>query len=176
MSKKVNPEKGLRSITFDFAGESRTLKFSHPSVGEFEADSNSVLRSIGALQDGRFLFADMLIASWIANAKVMSLALYHGFGKKLTLKEIDAGIDDFIQAGGSKQDLLRNIIRAYKYATDPSSVALLERSWKNSDDQNAILSDAELKHIEGVEKAIAVAKERQMDGSNLNGSPKSDSG
>lgn len=168
MSKKSNPDKGLRSVNIDFAGENRTLKFTHPIVGDFEADCNSVLRIIGVVSNG-MIFADTLISNWLGNAKVFSYALYHGFGKALTRDEVDNGIDRYIQDGGKKDDLIRAIIRAYRLATDPSSLALIERSWKAYDDRRKILSEAEIKQMEAVEKAIAEATAKML------GSPSSES-
>lgn len=157
MSKKSNPEKGLRTVDIDFAGKTGTLKFSHSLNSEFEAAANRILRSDGLVSEG-MIFVEGLMSQWIGNAKVFSLALYYGFNKELSLKEIDTGIDEYIQAGGAKLDLTRSIIRAFKMATDPSSLALTERNWKASDERQSILSNAELDQMEAVEMAIAEVK------------------
>ena len=164
MSKKSNPDKGLRSVNIDFAGQNRTLKFTHPVIGDFEADCNVVLRSLGVIRDG-MVFADGIMSNWLGNARILSHAIHHGTGKTLTLAEIDSGIDDYIQMGGKKDELIRAIIRAYRLATDPSSLVLIERNWKAFDDRQKILSDAEIKQMEAVEKAIAEAKAKMTPGS-----------
>ena len=164
MSKKSNLDKGLRSVNIDFAGQNRTLKFTHPVIGDLEADCNIVLRSMGVVQSG-MVFADGIIGSWLGNARILSHAIHHGIGKTLTLEEIDEGIDRYIQDGGKKDDLIRAIIRAYRLATDPSSLVWIERSWKVSDEKTRVLTKAEQDHIEAVEKAIAEAKVKMIPGS-----------
>lgn len=169
MSKK-NPEKGLRTVSIEFAGQTRTLKFGHSTVGNFESEANGILHLARAIPEDKFLFADGLIMGWLGQAKVLSCALRHAFGSELLQAEIDSGIDDYIQAGGKKRDLIRDIIRAYQMATDPSSLALLERNWKASDERQKILDNAEIDQMEAVEKAIAEAKAR-IDGSPSTESP-----
>lgn len=166
---KKNTDKGLRTVSIDFAGESRTLKFSHSAIGDFESDCNVVLRSLGAVQGAQMIFADGIMNTWLGNARIFSYALYRGLGKTLKLSEIDEGIDAYIQSGQKKDDLIRAIIRAYRAATDPSSLALMERNWKASDERQTILSKAELDQMEAVEKAIDEAKAK------MSGLPSSES-
>ena len=161
-SNKSNPDKGLRTISIDFAGESRTLKFGHSAIGDLEADCNAVLRSLGAIQGAQMVFSEGLMSTWLGNARIFSYALYHGLGKAMKLAEIDDGIDAYIQSGGKKVELVRAITRAYYIATDPSILSSLERNWKASDGRTEILTDAENKQIEAVEKAIAEAKVKML--------------
>ena len=170
MSKKSNPEKGLRTVSIEFAGKTRQIKFSHTAIGNLEEDANRILRANGISKDG-MLFADTIISGWLGNAKILSTALHHGLNRELSLEEINNGIDSYIEAGGKKLDLIRDIARAYKLATDPSSLASLERSWKVSDERQAMLTDAENQQMEAVAKAIADAKARLTHGSTSSESP-----
>ena len=170
MSKKSNPEKGLRTVSIEFAGQTRQIKFSHTAIGNLEEDANRILRANGISKDG-MLFADTIISGWLGNAKILSTALHHGLNRELSLEEINNGIDSYIEAGGKKLDLIRDIARAYKLATDPSSLASLERSWKVSDERQAMLTDAENQQMEAVAKAIADAKARLTPGSTSSESP-----
>ena len=172
MSKKSNPEKGLRTVSIEFAGKTRQIKFSHTAIGNLEEDANKILRSNGISKDG-MLFADTIVSGWLGNAKILSTVLYHGLNRELSLEEIDNGIDSYIESGGKKLDLIRDIARAYKLATDPSSLASLERSWKVSDERQEILTAAENEKITAVEKAIADAKARLTPGSPLKDSESS---
>lgn len=165
MAKKSNPDKGLRAVSIDFAGKTRDIKFSHAAIGRFEEECNSVLQAVGAVKPGMMIFADGIMESWLGNAKIFSLALYHGLARELSLEEIDSAIDDYIDAGGKKLDLLRAIIRAYTLATNPSSLAFLERNWKISDERKAMLTEAQNQQIEVVEKALAEAKAKLIPGS-----------
>jgi hypothetical protein len=165
-SAKSNPEKGLRTVSIDFAGQTRTLKFSHPIVGNFEAEANGILHAIKATPEDQFLFADRLIGGWLGQAKILSCALRHAMNNELPQAGIDSGIDDYIQSGGQKIDLIRAIMRAYYMATDPSSLALLERSWKASDEFQAIQDKAATEQTEIMEKKIAAAKAK-IDGSDM---------
>ena len=170
MPKKSNPEKGLRTVSIEFAGQTRQIKFSHTAIGNLEEDANRILRANGISKDG-MLFADTIISGWLGNAKILSTALHHGLNRELSLEEINNGIDSYIEAGGKKLDLIRDIARAYKLATDPSSLASLERSWKVSDERQAMLTDAENQQMEAVAKAIADAKARLTPGSTSSESP-----
>ncbi|MCK9568629.1 hypothetical protein M0R72_06790 [Candidatus Pacearchaeota archaeon] len=173
MSKKSNPEKGLRTVSIEFAGQTRQIKFSHTAIGNLEEDANRILRANGISKDG-MLFADTIVSGWLGNAKILSQVLYHGLkheDDKISLEEIDNGIDSYIESGGKKLDLIRDIARAYKLATDPSSLASLERSWKVSDERQAMLTEAENQQMEAVAKAIADAKARLTPGSTSSESP-----
>ena len=170
MSKKSNPEKGLRTVSIEFAGKTRQIKFSHTAIGNLEEDANRILRANGISKDG-MLFADTIISGWLGNAKILSTALHHGLNRELSLEEINNGIDSYIEAGGKKLDLIRDIARAYKLATDPSSLASLERSWKVSDDADLYLTSMERKKEDLTEKAIADAKARLTPGSTSSESP-----
>lgn len=160
-TKKTNPEKGLRTVQINFAGKQRTLKYSHSARGNFEADANQVLRAQGALKDG-MIFADSLMMGWLGNAKILSLALrYALIGEADPVQDIDAAIDSFIEDGGKEVELVRDIITAYRYATDPSSVASLQRSWQISEERQKFLTEAENKAMDSLEKTIADAKAAQ---------------
>jgi len=172
-NKKSNPEKGLRTVQIDFAGKQRTLKYSHASRGNFEADANRILRDIGIVKDG-MIFADNLMMSWLGNAKVLSIALrYAIITDEDPIKDIDAAIDDFIADGGKEQDLIRAIITAYKYATDPSSVASQRRSWKIFDAQEAEREKINQDWLNGAEKIVAESKAKQTPGITSTDSPSS---
>ncbi|MFA5377746.1 MAG: hypothetical protein WC455_18495 [Dehalococcoidia bacterium] len=170
MSKKSNPEKGLRTVSIEFAGQTRQIKFSHTTIGNLEEDANRILRANGISKDG-MLFADTIISGWLGNAKILSTALHHGLNRELSLEEINNGIDSYIEAGGKKLDIIRDIARAYKLATDPSSLASLERSWKVSDERQAMLTEAENQQMDAVAKAIAEAKAKLTPGSTTSDSP-----
>lgn len=164
MAKKS--EKGLRTVTINFGGKNRSLKFSHAAIGNFESDANAVLRSQRAIEPGNMIFADGLMQTWLGNAKIFSLAIRHGLTEDSKLdpdnavKDIDAAIDAYIAAGGSKLDLVRDIIRAYRLATDPSSLASVERNWKISDDRQAFLTEKENNAMDTIEAMIKKAKEK----------------
>lgn len=158
-------DKGLKSISIDFAGEKRTLKWTHEASGKFEEDANTALRAIKVIPEGQMIFADGLINGWLGNAKVFSFALYYALGEAVISSEIGKGIDAYIQAGGSKQELTRNLIRAFKVATDPNSLASLERSWKAYDRRQANLTDIENKRMDAIEKALQEAKDALTPGS-----------
>lgn len=164
-------DKGLKSISIDFAGEKRTLKWTHAAIGEFEADGNMVLRTIGTIPQGHMEFADRLISIWLNNAKILSFALFHALGKAVKSSEIDEGIDAYIQAGGKKEDLVRAITRAFLVATDPNSLASQERNWNLSDRRKKYLSDLENKQSDAIEKALQEVKETLTPGSPMPASP-----
>jgi hypothetical protein len=167
-TKKSNPDKGLRTVDINFAGEKRTLKFTHSTIGDFEADANVVLRAMGVLSGSQMIFAEGIISGWLETARIFSFALYHGLGKTLEVPEIDDGIDAHVQAGGSKQDLIRDIKRAFRMATDPSSLASLERSWKAYDQRMAHLTEIENRKMDAIEKALHEVKEVLTPGSPTN--------
>jgi len=174
MSKKSNPEKGLRTVTIEFAGKTRTLKFTHSVIGDFEAQANAILRSQHAIEPGTMYFAERIMDMWLGNARIFSQALYHGMkheDKDLSLADIDAAIDSFIEDGGNKQDLIQSIITAYRYATNPSSVASLQRSWQISKDRQTFLTQSENEAMDATEKAIAAAMAKQTPGSPSSGLP-----
>lgn len=175
MSKsKSNPEKGLRTVTIDFAGKSRQLKFTHSVIGDFEAQANAILREQRAIEPGNMLFAERIMDMWLGNARILSQALFYGLkheDKDLSLDDIDGAIDTYIESGGQKLELVQAIITAYRYATNPSSVASLQRSWQISKDRQAILTASENEYMDTVEKAIQDAKAKKTDGSLLNDSP-----
>ncbi len=158
-------DKGLKSISIDFAGEKRTLKWTHSAIGDFEADANAVLRAMNVIPSGQMLFAEGIITGWLGNARIFSQALYYALGKAIESSKIDEGIDAYIQAGGSKQELTRELIRAFKVATDPSSLASLERSWKAYDRRKANLTEIENKKMDAIEKALQEAKDALTPGS-----------
>lgn len=157
MSKKSNPDKGLRTINIEFGGKTRTLKFSHSAIGDFEAEANAVLRSQRIIEPGNMIFADGLMASWLGNARVFSLALKCCLANDPP-ENVDVAIDSYIESGGSKLGLTRDILRAYRLATDPSSLVSLEKNWKLSDERQSILTEAENQQITAIEKAIAEMK------------------
>ena len=171
MSKKSNPEKGLRTVSIEFGGRTRQLKFGHTILGDFEAEANQVLRSQGVIGRGDMIFADTLMSTWLGNAKIFSNALLHGLKHEstkedpITIETIDAAIDDYLEAGKPKIDLTRAIIRAHKLATDPSSLASLERNWKISDDRQTFLTKAQNEFMDNQEKIIADAKAKATLGS-----------
>ena len=174
MSKKSNPEKGLRTVTIEFAGKTRQLKFTHSVIGDFEAQANAILRAQQAIEPGTMYFAERIMDMWLGNARIFSQALYHGLkreDKELSLADIDAAIDSFIEEGGNKQDLIQSIITAYRLATNPFSVASLQRSWQISKDRQAILTASENEYMDTVEKAIQEATAKKTDGSPSSGLP-----
>jgi hypothetical protein len=174
VNKKNNPEKGLRTVTIEFSGKTRQLHFGHKAIGKFEEDANIILRSMQVIEPGNMLFADRIMDGWLGNARIFSQALYYGLkheDKDLSLDIIDAAIDSFIEAGGQKQDLVRAIITAYRYATNPSTVASLQRSWQISNDRQAILTASENEYMDTVEKAIQDAKAKKTDGLPSSDSP-----
>lgn len=165
---KSSPEKGLRTVTIEFAGKTRQIKFTHSVIGDFEAQANGILRGMQVIEPGNMIFAERIMDMWLGNARIFSQALYFGLkheDKDLSLDIIDTAIDAFIEAGGQKQDLVRAIITAYRYATNPSSVASLTRSWQISDDRQAILTVSENEYMDTVEKALLEAKAKQTPGS-----------
>ena len=162
-STKPNPEKGLRTVSIEFGGKPRQLKFGHAAIGNFEADANQVIRSQNVIETGNMVFADGLMHAWLGNAKVFGLAIKYALTDDMP-ENIDAAIDEYIAAGKSKLDLTREIIRAYRMATDPSSLASLERNWKISDDRQEFLTKADNERMEAIEKAIAEAKAKQIPG------------
>jgi hypothetical protein len=91
----------------------------------------------------------------------------------ITIEIVDAAIDSFIEAGGSKLELTRAIVTAYRYATNPSSVASLKRSWQISDDRQEFLTKADNERMETIEKAIAEARAKPIPGSPSTVSPES---
>ena len=164
---KSNPEKGLRTTTIEFAGKTRKLEFTHSIVGDFEADANGILRSMGAIEPGNMVFADRLMEVWIGTSKILSCALLHGLrkdDKELTLELVNDGIDAYIKSGGEKLALNQAVVLAYRYATNPSSVASLQRNWQISRDLMTSFSNAELKRMDLMEKAIADAKAKATPG------------
>jgi hypothetical protein len=62
-------------------------------------------------------------------------------------------------------ELTRAIITAYRYATNPSTVASLKRSWQISDERQTFLTEAENQAMDSMEKAIQDAKAKQIIGS-----------
>jgi hypothetical protein len=166
---KSNPEKGLRTVSIEFGGKIRTLKYPHAIIGDFEAAANAILREQRAIEPGVMLFADRIMLGWLENAKIFSLALTYGL-KEDSPDNVDAAIDSFIEAGGSKRDLIRNIITAYRYASDPSSVASLMRNWKLSDDRQSFLTKAENEAMDTMEAAILKAKSQDAKGKEIAGS------
>lgn len=171
-STKPNPEKGLRTVSIEFGGKTRTLKFGHTTIGDFEADANQILRAQKAIDPGNMVFADGIMQSWLGNARIFSLALRYGLADDLPEK-IDDAIDSYIEAGNSKLELTRAIIRAYRMATDPSSLASLERNWKISDDRMRFNTQAEIEGMERMEKIIADAKAKSTPGIPSTDSPSS---
>jgi len=166
-STKSNPEKGLRTVSIEFADKTRQLKFGHTSIGDFESEANAILRVDGVIAPGNMLFADRIMDGWLGNARIFSQALYHGLkheDKDLSLADIDVAIDSFIEDGGLKQDLVRAIITAYRYATNPSSLASLKRNWKISDDRQMFLTEADNEFMDNQEKIIADAKAKAIPG------------
>lgn len=173
---KSNPEKGLRTVTIEFAGKTRQLKYTHPVIGDFENVANSILRSAQVISEGKMLFADGIMDGWLGNARILSYALLYGLkheDKELSLGTIDGAIDSFIEAGGNKQDLIRAIITAYRYATNPSSLVSMMRNWKISDDRLEILTQAENEKITTIERAIVDVRAKMIPGSPSTESPKS---
>jgi len=199
MSKKSNPEKGLRTVSIEFGGKTRALKFGHSIIGDFEAEANQILRALGVNRGGLIL-ADSIMATdengtiqgYITIAKIQSCALYYALksddptismdvidGKAATYAEdgkikteaIPGAIDVYIENGGSILDLMRKVITAYLYATHPSFVASLLRNWKNSDDRQEILTEAQNQKIDSVERAIAEMKAKLTAGSTPTASP-----
>lgn len=168
---KSNPEKGLRTVSIDFAGKNRQLKYVHTVIGDFENEANQVLRVQRAIEQGTMLFADRIMDGWLGNAKIFSMAIRYGLMHEATKEDpitsdiVDVAIDSYIEAGGSKKDLTRAIVTAYSYATNPSSVASLQRSWKISDDRQTFLTDLENQRMDVAEKAIAEARAKKIDGS-----------
>jgi len=160
---KSNPEKGLRTVSIEFGGKQRTLKFGHTSIGNFEKEANDILRAQKVIEPGNMLFADGIMQNWLGNARIFSLALETGLKDDLP-EDIDAAIDSYIEAGGSKLELTRAIITAYRYATNPSTVASLTRSWKISDDRMKFNSQAEIEGMERMEKIISDAKAKSTPG------------
>lgn len=171
-STKSNPEKGLRTVQIDFGGKNRQLKFGHTAIGDFEAEANQVLRSQRVIEPGNMVFADGLMSMWLGNAKVFSLALKYALIND-TPENIDVAIDEYIGSGKSKLDLTREIIRAYRLATDPSSLASTERNWKISDDRQEFLTKADNERMDATEKAIADAKAKSIPGLPSTDSPSS---
>lgn len=198
---KSNPEKGLRTVSIEFGGKTRTLKFTHSIVGEFEAEANQILRLLGVNRGG-MLLADNLMATdengaitgYIAIAKIQSLALYYALkfddptismdlidGKAATYAEdgkikteaVQGHIDAYIENGGTILDLMRKVITAYRYATNPSFVASMIRNWKNYDGRMEILTASDNDKITAIEKAIADAKAKLIPGSPSTASPES---
>jgi hypothetical protein len=193
MSKKSNPEKGLRTVSIEFGGRTRTLKFGHAVIGDFEAKANEILRELGVSRGGMILADNLMstdengmITGYIAISKIQSLALYYALklddptismdlieGKPATYAEdgkikteaIQGGIDAYIENGGTMLELMRKVITAYRYATSPSFVASLMRNWKNYDDRVEILTAADNDKITAIEKAIAEAKAKLTPGS-----------
>jgi hypothetical protein len=160
---KSNPEKGLRTVSIDFGGKQRTLRYGHTAIGDFEADANQVLRAQKAVEPGGMIFADGIISNWLGNAKIFGLALKYGLSEDLP-ENIDAAIDSFIEAGGSKLELTRAIITAYQYATNPSTVASLMRRWQISDDRQEFLAKADNEFLDKQEKIIAEARAKLIPG------------
>lgn len=169
MAKKSNPGKGLRTVSIEFGGKTRNLKFGHTSIGRFEAAANEILRSMGVIEPGSMIFADGIMQSWTGNAQILSLALQYATLDD-PVENMDSAIDSYIEAGGSKRDLIRQIITAYRYAVDPSSVASLHRNWKISDDRQEYLTKAENEAMDTMETAIRKAKEQDAKGKTTDGS------
>jgi hypothetical protein len=163
MSRKPNPEKGLRTVSIEFGGKTRTLKFGHAAIGDFEAEANQILRQQKAVEPGNMVFADGIMQTWLGNAKIFSMALRYAMLNDLP-ENIDAAIDSYIEAGNSKLELTRAVIRAYRMATDPSSLASLERNWKISDDRQKVLTEADNERLTTIEKAIADVQAKQTPG------------
>jgi hypothetical protein len=161
---KSNPEKGQRTVSIDFGGKQRTLKFGHEAIGNFEAEANDILRSQKAIESGNMVFAEGIMTNWIGNAKIFSMALRYGLIDDMP-DNIGAAIDSFIENGGSKLELTRAIITAYRYATNPSTVASLKRSWQISDERQTFLTEAENQAMDSMETAIQDAKAKQIIGS-----------
>jgi len=148
--KDKNPEKGKRGVAIEFAGKHRLLKYPHGLVGDFEQIAYDSLKKSGLIERDKegnisVLFADALIPGWLGNAKVFSLALLYGLkheDAELTIEVVDAGIDSYIEDGGSSQDLWRAIVEAYRLARDPSSVVSLKQNWKTLDEIQKTMQDA----------------------------------
>lgn len=177
MVKKAIPEKGMRTVTIEFAGKTRTLKWGHSISGEFEIEANQILRSTGVVKDG-MIFAEGLLQNWLGNARILTLALRYALkhdDPSLTTQAIDEGIDAYLQEGHSKRGLTRAIITAFAYATDPSSVASLTKNWKNLDEREQFLEKLNQKKMEEDEKILADAKARMTGGSIQSDLPKSNS-
>jgi hypothetical protein len=161
---KSNPEKGLRTVSIEFGGKQRTLKFGHTSIGDFEAEASQVLRMQKVIEPGQMVFADGLVRTWLGNAKIFSIALKYGLVDDAkndpdnAIKDIGAAIDEYIESGKAKHDLTRAVITAYNYATNPSFVASLKRSWQISDDREKFNTAEEVEAMERMEKIIADAK------------------
>ncbi|MCK9571466.1 hypothetical protein M0R72_21130 [Candidatus Pacearchaeota archaeon] len=176
---KSNPEKGLRTVSIEFGGKTRTLKFTHSAIGDFENAANSILRNSQIIESGKMIFADGIMEGWLGNARIFSLSLMYGLKHEstkddpITIEIVDAAIDSYIEAGGSKLDLTRAIITAYRYATNPSSVASLKRSWQISDDRMKFNTQAEIEGMERMEKIIADAKAKATPGLPSTDSPES---
>jgi hypothetical protein len=189
---KSNPEKGLRTVSIEFAGKTRKLFFSHAIIGDFEAEANQILRALG-IGRGGMLLADNLMATdengmitgYIAIAKIQSLALYYALksddpaismdiidGKAATYAEdgkvktdaIHGAIDAYIENGGTVVDLMRKVVTAYGYATNPSIVASLQRKWQISEDRLKVLTEADNERLTTIEKAISDVRAKQTPG------------
>ena len=152
-----NPTKGMRGVSIEFAGKHRLLKYSHGLIGDLEQEANKILAPLH--NKGEMTFAPGIFGQWLGNSKIFSLALLYGLKHEdadLTLTDIDgtpASKDekgDVIPAKegmidayeGSLDDLGRQMVLAFRMARDPSSVASLQASWKNSDETRKIMEEA----------------------------------
>jgi hypothetical protein len=152
----------MRGVSIEFAGKHRLLKYPHGLIGDLEQEANKILAPL--LGKGEMVFAPGIFGQWLGNSKIFSLALLYGLkheDAELSIEQVNEGIDAYEDG---LDGLGRQMVLAFRMARDPSSVASLQVSWKNSDETRIIMEEAGRLQEETArmkaENGLKAAKER----------------